>query len=491
MICKTNRYYILFSVIVLLLGAAYAFRKSDQAKLIGIKIFGDRALKRTMDEFKVKFIPQLSIKYKRGTLGTTNIYPTWIFRQEYAIDTYPVPVVDDADHDGKPEVYIGSHSREIDVLDGKTGGMLWTWKLPFGVVGGRVVNLVDLDGDGKKELVFGSHTTLPIRVYALKTGIIDPSERLFWKKNLSGDFFEGGINIIPGKTPLIVASTRDAPYSRGTFSVIKSDGTLLYPSIEGVDDCISRPAVGNLPADKNLAVIHGSHNYYNATFAHKIVARDLQTGKVLWESPKIGDTGFQNHQIVDIDFDGQNEVLAFAIGKDKKMHQYILNGVRGSIIREVPWYVQGVLKEKKELLVCQIDSTKCLSQTGRVLYSIPKISFGIKEQNDSLSLFSFRYVKDSLIIKKIDANNGRIIKVYSCLLMLPVYKKPGDSGTSMPNNAVNFLTLADTDNDSNWDCLIQIRDFVVNVKMPIKIRTGTNQYAPISFRNIDNGGVIY
>jgi outer membrane protein assembly factor BamB len=486
-----------FTVIVIafllagVINLLYFFRANPQIKVLGIKLLGDRNLFRVMKGYKANFIPQQLIRYNTG--NTKNIAVSWAFRPEYSVGFYPVPVVDDTDNDGKPEVYIGSYSRCIYSLDGKTGNSLWKWKLPFGVVGGRVVDLVDLDNDGKKEVVFGTHTTLPIRVYALKTGKIDNDKRLLWATNLSGDFLEGGLSVaMLNRKPIIVALTRDAPYSRGTFNVLKPDGSFLFTSIPGVDNCATRPAIGILPVSGRLSVIHGSHNVYNATFANEIVARDLQSGKILWVSPKIGDTGFQNHQLIDVNFDGKNEVIAFARDGKLNDHTFILNGFNGTIIKEVPWIPQSVFKNKKQLIVCQDDKTMCLSKDGKILYAIAKISFGIHDNEGHKFLFAISYVNKELIIEKYDAANGNLLKRYNCTLSIPDYKKISDYGLlGKPGDSLAFLTLADTDNDGNWDCLIQVKDFVVNIRLPEMVSKGTSPFAPLSFRNIDNGSVIY
>jgi outer membrane protein assembly factor BamB len=474
-----------------IIGLIYTFRANQQLKLFRIALLGDRNLFRVMKQYKANFIPEQFIHY--NTTATNNMSASWAFRPEYSVGFYPIPVVDDTDNDGKPEVYIGSYSRCIYALDGKTGNNLWKWKLPFGVVGGRVVDLVDLDNDGKKEVILGTHTTLPIRVYALKTSKIENDKRLLWATNLSGDFLEGGLSVskLNGK-PVIIAVTRDAPYSRGTFNVLKSDGSFLFPSITGVDDCASRPGIGNLPINNNLSIIHGSHNFYKATFANKIVARDLESGKVLWMSPQIGDTGFQNHQLIDIDFDGKNEVLAFATDNKRKDHSYILNGFNGSIIKEVSWSLQGVLKNKKQLIVCQGDKTICLSNTGDILYTIPKISFGLQGNDGQVSLFAISYINKQLTVQKYDASNGNTVKSYRCDLNIPDHKKISNYGQmGPPGNTATFLTLADTDNDGNWDCLLQVKDFIVNIKLPEMVEQGANPFAPVALRNVDNSGVIY
>jgi outer membrane protein assembly factor BamB len=492
-----NKWAVLFLTIIVALVLAslilYSFRRNPTIKVALTTVLGDRALKATLDGYKVKFIPKESVHFETSD-GEDVIEPTWAFRPSHAVPTYPIPVTGDIDQDGKPEVYIGSYSKELYALDGKTGNTLWEWQLPFGVIGGRVVELGDLDGDGTEEIIIGSNTSLPIRVYALKGVVRNNEDRLLWATNVSGDFLEGGLSFIKETSygsPLIIAATRDAPYSHGTLNVINPDGSFLFSPAEGLDVCASRPAIGNLPGSTELALIHGSHRFVGAAYGHRIVARNLRTGEIRWISPEIGDTGSQNHQIVDVDFDGRNEVFAF--GYDQNTHEnhyYILDGVNGAIIREVPWHIQGVIRESKRLFVAQNNETLCLGADGGILYSIPQISFAIEsEENSELLLLNISYQDNKLIVKCYSASDGALIKEYSSNLEVPRHNNLEDyGGFGEPSSDAIFCTLADTDNDGRWDALIQIRDFIINVKLPFKVLKGNNPLSPIPFRNTDNSG---
>lgn len=474
---------------------AYYFRRHPTIELARIAIFGDWMLKEHLDIYKSKFIPKKTVSLE--TLqGEDIIIPTWAFRPSHAFPIYPIPVTGDVDHDGIPEVYIAGSSREVYALDGKTGNSLWEWRLPFGVIGSRVVELGDLDSDGAEEIIVGSSISLPARVYALKGGVQRSEERLLWARNLSGDFLEGGLSFVNDPStgsPLIVAATRDGQASSGTLNIIKADGSFLFQPALGIDDCLSRPAIGNIPASSEISLIHGSHKFLGVTYGNRIVARDLRTGKIHWVSSEIGDTGWQNHQIVDVDFDSRNEVIAFAgVQNAKNNHNFILDGATGAIIREVPWKFMGVIKESKCLLVSQNNETSCLRPDGTVVYKIPNISFGIEsEETSGILLFNITFNDNRLLIKCYRAIDGSLIKEYSSNLELPKYDNPADYGIwGEPSMGMSFCTLADTDNDGQWDMLIQVGDFIVNVKLPFKVLKGVNPSSPIPFGNIDNGGIL-
>ena len=276
--------------------------------------------------------------------------------------------------------------------------------------------------------------------------------------------------------------------------MLKYNGSDQYSPLEGIDDCISRPAVGVLEGNKGLSFIFGSHNYYHAKFANRITAKDLNTGRILWSSIKIGDTGFQNHQILDINFDGINEVITFA--KDtitKKDRTYLLSGANGRVIKELSWSsVQGVFEEKQLLFVAEKEETLALNKNGEEIYRVPKISFATNNEIGKLILFAISYKNNRLEINTYDSDNGKLIKSYNSAFSLPDHSNTSDYGIFWkPNSALSFLTLADTDNNGDWDCLVQIKDYVVNIKTPFKVGKGINPYTPITYRNIDNSGVVY
>ena len=214
--------------------------------LVKLKIFGDVASSQVLELYKTQFVPAEHVVFSTEE-STQGLHPRWAFRPSHAVPTYALPAVDDTDGDGVPEVYVGSYSRELSVLDGRDGSQLWDWRLPFGVIGGRNVGVADVDGDGEKEVIFGSAWTLPIRVYALRTAAgLRNDQRLKWARNVSGDWIEAALNIALEEHNYIVAATRDAPYSRGSLNVMDESGRFHYPPISGVDVCVNRIAIGPL-----------------------------------------------------------------------------------------------------------------------------------------------------------------------------------------------------------------------------------------------------
>jgi len=87
--------------------------------LMLLKFRGDVALKRTNATYNSKFIPEKHILFNNENNNKKNLYPTWAFRLSHSVPTYPVPPVDDTDNDGIPEVYLGSYSKKLYVLDGR------------------------------------------------------------------------------------------------------------------------------------------------------------------------------------------------------------------------------------------------------------------------------------------------------------------------------------------------------------------------------------
>lgn len=490
--------YLIFISLILILFISYKFYKhsSDYIRILKIELLGDVALNRSLKELKVNFVPQLLLNFKKNNT-ICQFTPTWAFRPSHAVPTYPIPVVGDVDKNGNPEIYIGSYSKEVTALDGRSHNILWQWKLPFGVIGGRAMLLSDLDGDGHEELLVGSHTTLPIRLYALNTlPKINSEKRLLWKVNSEGDFLEGGLNIyedIHKNKKFIVTSTRDAPYSRGTIQVIDENGELVIHPILGVDNCVSRPPIGNIGSLKEPVIINGSHNFYTPKWGHQFTARNLFTGQLIWKTKKIGDGGYFNHQIVDLNFDGKNEVLIIFSDSTKMLNYWILDGNTGEKIKKINWQLQGIMKDSKQLLVATKDSTFCIDNSNKVLFGIKKIDFGFEEKlSGKLLLFNLKNTKDSIYLSVFDGLTGKLLQTLSSKYSLPNHNKISDYGIfGKPSDVVSFLTLADTDNNGFWDILVQIKDFVVNLSLPYEVNKGVNPYAPYPFRNIDNGGVIY
>lgn len=218
---------VIFIIIFFVTVSCILYNKNKSiVRTLKIMILGDKALNEVEKSFKVKFIPEKFLTF--STINDSDFRPTWGFRPSHAVPCYPMPVIADVDKDGSPEVFIGSYSKEITVINGRNKSLQWNWSLPFGVLGGRSIFLQDINNDGKEELILGTSTSLPVRIYAINTNpILKQKERLIWKTDVRGDFIEGGINVFQGKGDtgvIILASTRDAPYSRGSFNLINNVG---------------------------------------------------------------------------------------------------------------------------------------------------------------------------------------------------------------------------------------------------------------------------
>ncbi|SVA82099.1 uncharacterized protein METZ01_LOCUS134953 [marine metagenome] len=539
---------IVISVVLLIVAYLYENRVTfPQYHLLKIKLMGDAAARQILAAYETQFVPEQYVSFTEKLDG--ELRPRWAFRPSHAVPTYPVPVVDDTDGDGVAEVYLGSYTRELYVLDGRDGTRLWDWKLPFGVVGGIAVGVTDLENDGEKEVIFGSNWTLPIRVYALRT---DPGlahdERLKWVKNVSGDFIEAGFNIVRGAQTFVVAATRDAPYSRGSLNIIDANGNFHYAPISGLDNCLSRVAVGTIRPGGAPVLVHGSHAFYGAKYGHRLTARELNTGQLLWSTELPGDTGYQNHQVVDVDFDGRPEIVAFARpshllgdGSDNPDWRspampgegpdsvFVLNGETGEIVGTLDGGIFGSLPNENILLISDNDypyrlpttptGLKAVDAEGRVLYRLPQVSFGVRFAGDGrYRLVNLTYVpsrqecaaevsrgtscKDEVLDRQdfgqlvydvYDSRTGAREQHLVVGLSLPSHERTADYGVFGPPAADDFMfsTLADTDGDGNWNALIQIRDFIVDVHLPIQVHPSYDPYAPIAYRNVSSAGYMY
>jgi len=211
---------------------------------------------------------------------------------------------------------------------------------------------------------------------------------------------------------------------------------------------------------------------------------------VLWSTPLGEDTGSQNHQMVDLDFDGQHEVVGFA-GIDQV---FVLDGRTGAVLpRKLAGRVVGVIEEARLICVQRGRTVRCQDQDGNVVYKVPGVSFGVRFVEDGqLHLVALSYRQRMVLRDVYNALTGTLEQHLEAPLSIPPYEDPsayGDWGA--PGEGVAFRTLADTDHDGYWDALVQYGDFVVNVHLPFKVHPGYEPYAPIAYRNVRNRGRIY
>jgi hypothetical protein len=462
--------------------------------LLLLKVRGDVAAQRTMQQFGTRFVPE-DFRQFPSQGDSDRLEPRWAFRVSHAVPTYAVPVVDDTDGDGVPEVYVGSYSKNVSVLDGRTGKRLWQWELPFGVIGGAATLLVDLDRDGEKEVILGSHWSLPIRVYALRTAPrLSARERLKWVRNVSGDFVEGGLNVVePDGQRYLAVGTRDALYSRGTLSLLDRDGRPVFRPIYGFDICLGRMGVGRLSASTRLSLVTGSHTVHGPRFGGRVTAWDLPQGQLLWMSPPVGDGGENLQQLVDIDFDGQIDVIAHVIDGTHQ-HRYVhLDGRTGRVVRSLPGAVFGVLPSERRVLFQDSKGVRLVDGNGRVLHEFPPLSFGIRSADDEqFRLVRFTYAGGELYGSVYRADTGALERQFRAPLEIPPHQPAADYGVFGPGGgSVEFKTLADVDGDGYWDALLLFRDYIVSVHTPLRVHPRYHPYAPLPYRNTTNAGFLY
>lgn len=466
-------------------------------------------LQGTLENWNTQFVPADGKTYVNDGAPSTAFALKWRFRPSHAVPTYPIPPIDDTNGDGIPEVYIASYSRGVYALDGRTGKTLWTWKLPFGVVGGRALTLVNLENQGKKALLIGTHTTIPIRVYALNVSKgLRESERLLWFRDVSGYFIEGGLNVVRGKRGAlrIVVATRDAPRSRGSLNVLNARGDFVFPPIKGLDDCLSRPGIGDINGDGRADLVHGSHMFYGAKEGFAIVAREVDSGKLLWRRKMGFDTGARNHAILDYEGDGRQDVIVNAWRQT-----VVLDGMTGEIKKRIPLeyighFVSGsgepllLMKEPNRLVVMRANGTIVYGLERRGSETlIVKDSFAVHLEGDkkySLMVFSHDGAKLHLAVHDLETGQKKE------RLWLNFDPPPRGLGSltdwnrrtqmgSIPAHWGGFVSLADIDADGFWELLFQAEDYLYAIDTPFKIAKGYNPYAPIPFRNINNGGYIF
>lgn len=438
----------------------------------------------------------------------------WWFRPSH-VGTFSAPgLVDDTDHDGRPEVFMYGGSKNIYCLDGGTGELIWRFELPFGRVGALAATLEDANDDGANELIVGSHTHLPIRVYCLNTQK-SPRKRILWYTNVHGDFIQGGIVSFRNKQKevRVVAGTRDAPYSRGTLNVLDGRGKYIYPPIYGIDMCNNRPTIGDINNDGDLDMIVGSHNFYGAKYGHKVNVFNVETGNLIWSKPMEFDTGYMQFPIVDINNNNKYVVLAGS---------FVLNAQNGDTIYDFSKEnkfglisLSYVLQNNRDKSIYFGDTNKIVdAHTEKLVYkfnSFPRGAPGyfLDLDGDGCSDFLNAYLvferklpkvkfylfdaftgqlKDTVTIN-IDQSAFKVLQEYlPCQQEVDNYisgisnfdKQEHEEKTDMIKkfdkfNQLSFI-LADTDGDMHWEALVNFNSIVLCFDLPFIIFEKYNSF---------------
>jgi outer membrane protein assembly factor BamB len=360
--------------------------KLDPHHEIRTTLFGDPQ-KNTLQHILIN--REESVQLSTTEKDTEYFREKWKFRATSTSQNNGRAPVDDIDNDGTPDVFIGSGSSKVYRLNGKTGEIVWEYVLPFGITSTLAYFLADLDNDGMKEFIFGNSISHLIRVSALRTGK-NIKDRVLWTRNVSGDFFQGGLSYFRNTKGeiRIVAGTRDAPYSRGSVNILDRGGNRVVPEITGFDVCNNHPTYLDVNNDGELDVLMGSHGFYGAKYANSLTAINSQTGKIIWSTPVGTDTGWLNFPILDIDDKGKKEII---IPKVSNFLIYSPNGKKQGEIKGAGEFQASfqnsngdttlLYTDFKETLQNKRDlKTKLISQnlrTKEVNYELPLVAFNI------------------------------------------------------------------------------------------------------------------
>jgi outer membrane protein assembly factor BamB len=352
----------------------------------------------------------------------------WRFRSISTSLNNGKALVDDVDNDGLPEVFIGSGSTKVYGLNGNTGEKNWEYVLPFGITSTLAYVLADLDDDGMNEFVFGSTISHPIRIYALRTGK-NEENRVYWTRNVGGDFFQAGLSSFRNSKGevRVVGATRDAPYARGAINILDGLGERVVPERIEFDVCNNRPAYLDVNGDGELDILTGSHGFYGAKHANALTAIDAQTGKIIWSNPVGTDTGWLNFPIIDIDDDGEKEII---VPKDKNFLIYSSDGNKKGEIDGASAYLASFANPEGGKDFLYVDSQESVSdsdlrakvlslnlKTREINYELPLVAFGIVSildlDGDSVpEILATLKVDSVLTLLTINAYTGKLKSIY-------------------------------------------------------------------------------
>jgi hypothetical protein len=393
-------------------------------------LFGDPA----KDLVERKLISQESrINFSTNEENTRQFREKWKFRAESISENNGQALVEDVDKDGIPDVFLGSGQTKVYRLNGLNGETVWEYTLPFGLTSTIAYILVDLDNDGMKEFVFGSTVSHPIRVYALRTGKIEKN-RVFWKRNVGGDFFQGGLNYFrtsKGEVR-VVSATRDAPYARGSINILDGFGERIVQEIPGFDVCNNRPTFLDLNNDGELDVLTGSHGFFGAKYANNLTAIDSLTGRIMWSRPVGTDTGAVTFLILDIDNDGKKEILVPSISHNNfsKLLIFTPDGQKKGEIHGPNEYIATFLNPDGDITLLASDFQKHNSgqtltgklvsrnlKTMEINYQLPLITSNIisvldLDDDDVPEILSALKIDNVLTLLVVNAYSGKLKSVY-------------------------------------------------------------------------------
>ncbi|MCC6367460.1 MAG: PQQ-binding-like beta-propeller repeat protein [Bryobacterales bacterium] len=147
----------------------------------------------------------------------------WVFRVEEGRFGRTLPLIADADQDGRYEVYFGTpfggQATGIYALDGMTGKLRWRAKSLLQTYNSIVV--ADLSHDGRNEILYGDKNT---RVFA-----VDAAGKPLWDRQLDGYgiFFAGAVADLDGGRPLLFQMARGVGANGKSLYALDGRGAIV------------------------------------------------------------------------------------------------------------------------------------------------------------------------------------------------------------------------------------------------------------------------
>ncbi len=281
----------------------------------------------------------------------------WSFQADDQV--YCNPALFDVDHDGKLEVFFGSHNSTIYALSGESGSLMWDHKTGDGwdsIHSSPAIG--DVDDDGYLEVLIGSTNQ---HVYSLNSltgntewttkfgGVVDNpivlgdvngDEELEVVVHILFSGSTGNIKVLHGENGSVLWEYLGGAAYSPSLGDVDGDGklevvagTYVFNGEDGTPvwsrnlNCFSSPAIGDIDGDGKLEVVFGTSN-------SRVYALNGEDGTTAWWRATEASIVWSSPALGDVDGDGKLEVVVGStesgIGNTDN-YVYVFNGEDGSV----------------------------------------------------------------------------------------------------------------------------------------------------------------
>jgi outer membrane protein assembly factor BamB len=205
------------------------------------------------------------------------------FDPEYSF--YTTPFFGDVDNDKKREIFFMYNGKTF-ALNGENGYILWSSD-EWGYSGSLAIG--DLDGDGKDD------------VFAGEVALNGEDGSLLWSHLTNGIPNEPAIGDInsDGKLEVVYGTTESTTLIGRVYALNGEDGSLLW-EYKTDYSIISAPSIGDIDNDGRLEVVIGDGD---------LIALNGEDGSLLWVYPYVSPLMGCSAALADIDNDGKLEII--------------------------------------------------------------------------------------------------------------------------------------------------------------------------------------